>query len=111
MDLEKLIGPAVTFLLGGVCTWAARSGVRAFKNRGKTDVEIALEAVERESRELEDAMTAQRIAHANADPTDDAAADARVMRERLDVERARALANRARRLASMLDGLVDPGEP
>jgi hypothetical protein len=111
MDIEKLLAPAFTLILGGVCTWAARSGVRAFKNRGKTDVEIALEAVERESAELEAAISAQRIAHENADPSDDAAADARVARERMELEAARMLANRARRLASMLDGLVDPGEP
>lgn len=111
MDLGQLITPALTFALGGVCTWFARSGVRAFKNRGKTDVDIALEALEREAHELETAMTAQRIAHETIDPADDAEADARVARERLDVERARSAANKARRIASMLDGLVDPGEP
>lgn len=107
MDLEKILTPVLTLAIGGLVTWAGPAALRAFRNRGKTDLDIALEAVEREMRELNDAVDAAKAAHADDDPTNDALADARVAAELADVRKAREVAESARRIASMLEGIAE----
>lgn len=65
-----------------VLTWLATSGRRAIRNIGKTEQEIR-------DAELLEALKRAEKAHANSDPSDDAAADADVARAREALRRAK----------------------
>ena len=82
---------------GVVGGWLAPRVYRAVRNLGKTEQKLAED-------ELEDALKRAEAAHANADPTDDAAADAAVVR-------AKALRAKAARLGALADAFADPTEP
>ncbi len=71
----------------------APTAKRIIKNLGKTEVELADEAAHA-------AVAAQERAHANSDPTDDAAADERVAR-------AEELRRHAHRLGAIADALAE----
>lgn len=89
MDLEKLLLPLAATLLGGLCTWAGLSARRAFKNVGRTELEIAAD-------DLRAALEAERLALANSDPSDDAAAKKAVALAKARVEK-------AKRMKALLD--------
>lgn len=71
----------------------APTAKRVIKNLGKTEVELADEA-------LHSAVDAQKRAHDNTDPTDDAPSDARVAR-------AEELRRKAHRLGAIADALAE----
>lgn len=74
--------PAAAAAAGAFVTWLATSGRKAIRNIGKTEQEIRDE-------ELLEALRRAEKAHANDDPTDDAAADADVARAREALRRAK----------------------
>lgn len=86
----KVVGPIFGAFCVGTVMPAAR---RAIRNRGKTEQEIAQE-------ELDRAFKRAEAAHANSDPTDDAAADAAV-------EAARVSYNKIRRARAVWDGITE----
>lgn len=77
----------------GVAVGLLPSGFRVLRAWRKTETDLADEA-------LHDAVERQNAAHANADPSDDADADARVAR-------AAELRRKARRLQAIADALAD----
>lgn len=83
----------VATAVSGFIVGFAPTAKRIMKNLGKTEVELADEA-------LHSAVEAQQRAHANADPNDDAIADARV-------ERAEAIRAKAKRLQAIADAVAE----
>lgn len=83
----------ITGALAALGMWCAPRLYRAARNIGKTEVQLADEALDR-------ALAAAEKAHANSDPGDDAAADALVARAR----EARARALRMQAIADSLGG-------
>jgi hypothetical protein len=89
-EIQKALMALATTAAGGLMMWLGLSARRSFKNAGRTELEIALE-------DLRLAMEAERIALANADPSDDKAAKAAV-------EHARKVVNAKKRVKAWLDG-------
>lgn len=92
MDWQPWAEKVALAVGGAIASYVLPRALRAWRNRHKTRAQIATE-------ELERAIADAKAAHANSDPSDDAAADARV-------DQARRAAHAAREGASFFEGLA-----